>query len=140
LKYVFGARSAARLSECHDGLELIARRALGYSICDFSILCGHRSEEDQTRAFAEGKSKLRFPRSLHNRTPSMALDFGAYPRPFGAERADTARYYAIAQAFFAAAVELGLTIRWGGDWNGNGDFRDNTFNDLGHIELLGQEE
>jgi peptidoglycan L-alanyl-D-glutamate endopeptidase CwlK len=27
-------------------------------------------------------------------------------------------------------------IRWGGDWDGDQDFRDQTFDDLAHFELI----
>ena len=33
------------------------------------------------------------------------------------------------------ALMLGIPIRWGGDWNGNNDLKDNNFDDLPHFEL-----
>ena len=34
------------------------------------------------------------------------------------------------------AVSLGIRLRWGGDWDGDGDLCDNKFDDLFHFELL----
>jgi peptidoglycan L-alanyl-D-glutamate endopeptidase CwlK len=36
---------------------------------------------------------------------------------------------------FSCAAELGVKLRWGLDWDQNGDIRDNTFNDQYHFEL-----
>jgi peptidoglycan L-alanyl-D-glutamate endopeptidase CwlK len=38
---------------------------------------------------------------------------------------------------FAAAAELGVSLRWGGDWDGDGSRRDHSFIDLPHFELKG---
>jgi peptidoglycan L-alanyl-D-glutamate endopeptidase CwlK len=46
---------------------------------DFSVICGHRSKEDQDKAFAEGHSKLKWPNSKHNKVPSEAVDIVPYP-------------------------------------------------------------
>ena len=34
------------------------------------------------------------------------------------------------------AVELGIRLRWGGDWDGDNELRDQTFNDLVHFEVI----
>ena len=36
----------------------------------------------------------------------------------------------------ATADKLGIKIRWGGDWDSDGDLDDQTFMDLGHFELV----
>ncbi len=35
----------------------------------------------------------------------------------------------------AAAHDLGIELRWGGDWDRDAEFDDQTFNDLPHFEL-----
>ena len=42
------------------------------------IVCGHRNKEDQNKAFAEGKSKLKWPKGKHNKLPSQAVDAAPY--------------------------------------------------------------
>lgn len=34
------------------------------------------------------------------------------------------------------AKVLGYALRWGGDWNGNGDMLDQNFHDLPHLEIV----
>jgi len=33
------------------------------------------------------------------------------------------------------AHQMGVKVIWGGDWNGDGETKDNNFDDLVHIEL-----
>ena len=35
-----------------------------------------------------------------------------------------------------AAKFMNVSLRWGGDWDGDGDRTDQTFNDLMHWELI----
>ena len=53
-----------------------------------------------------------------------------------AERKLHIEYSIIASCFFLASQEMGIPIRWGGDWNMDNDLFDNNFDDMGHIELL----
>ena len=46
---------------------------------DCSILCGHRGELEQNDAFEKGNSTLTYPKSKHNKRPSMAVDAAPYP-------------------------------------------------------------
>lgn len=47
------------------------------------------------------------------------------------------KFYSIAMLHKVAAEKLGIKIRWGGDWNGDGYSLDHTFVDLPHIEYVG---
>lgn len=42
----------------------------------------------------------------------------------------------VAGVMFSCANELNVKLRWGLDWNSDGDIRDNTFNDMYHFELI----
>ena len=35
------------------------------------------------------------------------------------------------------ALQLNVPVRWGGDWDGDGEIKDNSFDDLVHIEIKG---
>ena len=35
----------------------------------------------------------------------------------------------------SVANRLGLKVRWGGDWDGDFEFKDQNFHDLPHFEL-----
>jgi peptidoglycan L-alanyl-D-glutamate endopeptidase CwlK len=91
---------------------------------DFTVLCGHRGREEQDRAFAEGRSKLRYPSSRHNKMPSRAVDVAPWPIDWQDERA----FEQLAIHILAAASALGIKIRWGGLWR--------NFSDKPHYELI----
>jgi len=117
----FSERSLANLRECHPDLQRVAHEAIKHF--DFAVICGHRNKAGQDKAFAEKKSKLRWPNSKHNKVPAMAFD--AVPHPL--DWNDTAAFHAMAKAMKAAAKKLGIVIRWGGDFKG--------FFDGPHFEL-----
>ncbi len=50
---------------------------------------------------------------------------------------NTDPYHEINEAMQQAAKDLKIEIRWGGDWDRDGDTTDQTFNDLVHWELWG---
>lgn len=98
---------------------------------DCSILCGFRDEAAQNEAFHTGRSKKQWPNSKHNGTPSLAVDVAPYPIDWDDER----RFYHFAGYVKGIADQLGISIRWGGDWDGDNDLNDQHFFDLVHFEL-----
>jgi len=101
---------------------------------DHTILCGHRTEEEQDIAFMEGFTQLPWPKSEHNSYPSNAVDACPYPWNFQSPDIELLRYFG---GFVkGVAFSMGVGIRWGGDWNSNNDFKDENFRDLYHFELL----
>lgn len=52
---------------------------------------------------------------------------------------DVSRWYYFGGYVLGTADEMGIPIRWGGDWNGNRNIDDQTFDDLPHFELLNPE-
>lgn len=138
----YGKKSGSRLDTCHPLLQDVAYRALELSPVDITIIWGWRGEEIQNAFFESGASSKRFPDSKHNAllddqiTPcSEALDFGPWVNgdiPWN----DTNIFCVVAGAFFAAAAELGVTIRWGGDWDMDGSTTDQKLMDFGHIEIM----
>ena len=51
---------------------------------------------------------------------------------------DINQFYLMAGHIQSIAIRLGYKIRWGGDWDRDGDLTDQTFMDLGHFEILGE--
>lgn len=98
---------------------------------DIVILCGFRGKDEQEKAVAEGKSKVHFPNSKHNVTPSLAVDIAPYPIDWN----DMKRWWHLAGYVKATAERLGIKIRQGADWDGDNDFKDQKFIDLPHVEL-----
>lgn len=78
--YRYSARSLSRLHTCDPDLVLLFLEVLSDPDCpsDITILEGHRGESRQDEMYRTGKSQLRWPRSRHNSTPSMAVDAAPY--------------------------------------------------------------
>ena len=125
----FSSKSADTLSRCHPDLQRICARVI--EIYDFTVLEGYRSNDRQDELYRQGNSKLRAGESKHNRYPSAAVDLAPYPIDWG----DSKRFFLLAGFMFQAAADLGVPLRWGGDWNGNWDHTDQSFHDLPHFEI-----
>ena len=104
-------------------------------IRDHSIIQGHRGEHEQNAAFDAGNSKLRWPDGKHNKLPSLALDMQPYPLP---QDHDTLRedLSYLAGLYVGVGRMMGLTLRWGGDFDMDGETADNHWDDLYHIEIV----
>lgn len=125
----FSKRSTSELVTCDAQLiELFGIVVKNY---DCTILQGMRSEELQNEYFRTGKSQLEFPRSKHNKNPSCAVDVAPYPIDWN----DQLRFYHFAGYVKGVADMLGIKVIWGGDWDNDNEFIDQTFNDLVHWEL-----
>ena len=136
MSFAFSRSSKGKLHTCDSQLHDLALRVLDVSPIDFSIICGHRNRDSQDEAFASGHSLVQWPNGNHNSLPSRALDFGPHPNPYDDRHMALMRYGVIAGVFYAKADEMGIKIRWGGNWDGDSDLTDNTLNDMGHIEIL----
>ena len=128
--YKYSNKSLKFLYECHTDLQNIMCELI--KIYDVTIICGHRGEEEQNKLFLEGRSKLKFPNSNHNSRPALAIDVVPYPIDWD----DLNRFYFMSGIIKSISANLGLKVRWGGDWNNNNSFKDQSFNDLPHFELI----
>jgi peptidoglycan L-alanyl-D-glutamate endopeptidase CwlK len=125
----FSARSLKARAELHPELQKLVDAAI--KEIDFIILDAQRGRAEQERAFKAGNSKARFGQSAHNYIPAVALDICPNPVDWN----DAAKFRAIAKVFMAAADKLDIPLRWGGDWDMDGDWKDERFLDWGHFEL-----
>jgi len=126
----FGRRSNENLNSCHEDIQKVFREVVKHVDC--TVMCGHRNEADQNRAHHEGRSKLKFPQGKHNKLPAKAADVAPYPIDWNDKR----RFDFFAGFVQGVASQMGIKIRWGGDWDSDHDMKDQTFNDLPHFELL----
>ncbi|WP_419800008.1 hypothetical protein [Terasakiella sp.] len=99
---------------------------------DCTILEGHRDKDRQNQMVAEGKSQIRWPGGKHNTVPSLAVDVTPYPIKWD----DRERQTLFAGYVLATAKSMGVTLRWGGDWDRDTEVRDNSFDDLVHFEIV----
>jgi peptidoglycan L-alanyl-D-glutamate endopeptidase CwlK len=130
----FGNKSMSNLSTCHPDLQRLFNEVIKEYDC--TVMCGHRSKEDQDKAVQEGRSKVHWPNGKHNSNPSMAVDVAPwFSTPPNVRWNDTNKFYHFAGYVQAVADQLGISIRWGGDWDSDGELHDQTFFDLPHFEL-----
>jgi len=130
---VYGQTSLTRLATCHLVIQTLMRRAM--ETCpkglDWSIVCGHRGEAEQEAAVRAGASKVHYPRSKHNKSPSMAVDVAPFVRGeiswFAPDYPPVARHIKATWAAMTDEERGGFTLSWGGDWT--------SFVDRPHWEL-----
>lgn len=152
----FSRISNERLLQCDTDLQWLANKAIEYA--DFTIVTGHRSAEEQNDLYHRGFSTLKYPNSKHNSRPSIAVDVAPYIPPYGVLFGGPEQLKRISQQtgksqqevtvfiqkayarligiFEGLAYTQNIKLRVGMDWNGNFDMLDQTFHDLGHIELI----
>ena len=133
----FGKTSAKRLNTAHEVLQILFNRVIKFRDC--SVTCGHRPESEQKACFRKGVSKAKWPNSKHNSLPSMAVDIVPWPEKWGNIEAFLmlkAVIYREWRIMKSQGLTKGFRLRWGGDWDGDGDRTDQTFHDLPHWELV----
>lgn len=130
----FGAASLRQRETLCTELQQVLDEVI--IVFDFSILEGFRDEERQNRAYARGLSQVRWPNGKHNKLPSDAVDIAPWPIDWSNKEAATQRFVYLAGWVMATAAMLGISLRWGGDWDGDRDTRDEKFRDLGHFEVI----
>ena len=131
----FSKTSKERLSTCNWNLVVLFNEVI--KTFDCKVICGHRTKEKQEEAFNKKFSKVHYPNSKHNSSPSMAVDVVPYP----VDWKDTNR-----MKFFAGYV-LGIAQKLldekrmthkvisGLDWDADTELKDTTFKDHPHFQL-----
>ena len=132
----FGRRSEQRLITCHESLRLLFRTVVQARDC--AIVCGRRGRDEQERAFDQGLSQLHYPDSNHNAEEpelSRAVDVAPWIAG-GIPWRDGKAFIYFAGYVSRVADELGIPVRWGGDWDGDLALDDQRLNDYPHFELV----
>lgn len=134
----FSQTSRERLDRCDARIQNILNQVIKYYDC--KVLTGHRGKEEQESMYysVPQRSKLKWPKSKHNSKPSLAVDVAPYPIPYewGNDWRDRVKFYELKAIIFYVAAQQGTKIRFGGDWDRDGDYKDNKFNDLVHFEIV----
>ena len=125
----FGRKSRERLSTCESNLQKVFNEVIKHVDC--SVLEGHREKDRQNKLFEEGKTKVKYPNGRHNRQPSSAVDVTPYP----VDWKDRERQTLFAGFVIGVASQMGINLRWGGDWDQDFQVVDNRFDDFPHFEL-----
>ena len=125
----FGSRSINRIKTCDQRLQELFYEVVKHFDC--TIIEGSRGKERQDKAYADGKSKVKYPNGKHNQFPSVAVDVAPYPIDWS----DRDRFHYFGGFVLGVAKQKGLNIRWGGDWDDDTDVKETKFKDLVHFEL-----
>ena len=129
----FGVESKKQYATLHPKLQRVFDEVIQHF--DFAITTGFRNEYEQNIAYAKKLSQKRWPFGEHNHLPSTAADAYPYPLDWSDDAKNIQRMCLFAGMVLATGWRLGINLRWGGDWNRNGDTRDENFRDYGHFEL-----
>ena len=147
----FGRSSTAQLETLHPDLRRVLRRAI--RIVDFSITEGRRSLETQIVYLRRGVTRTidsrHIPRDERGDYEPEGLSEAADLTPYQPgvnpwpQRGDSPevvqkkahRFYFLQGVLYAVSHALKVDVRLGVDWDSDLDFFDQTFDDLGHIEL-----
>ncbi len=108
-------KSKERLEGVHPEMVSVVERALQLSPYDFGITEGERTYEKQVENVEKGVSQTM--KTLHFKQEDgfvHAVDFAVYVN--GKITWDVRYYRKVMQAFFTAAIELGVQMEAGGLW------------------------
>ena len=133
----FSATSRGRLLTCDSRLIVVCSDAIAF--IDFSVVCGHRSNEEQDLLYAQGRvtdgpivTYKRGGQSIHNTDPSRAVDLAPWVQGRGIVWDDVGLYHELAGVIRYCGFLRGIEIEWGGLWR--------TFRDRPHFQVAPRED
>ena len=124
--YKFGKRSRQRLKGVDHRIIMILDELI--KIMDVTIIEGLRSAKRQEQLLKKGATKVKYSKHMEGKAVDLA------PYPIDWEDRDT--FYYMGGMIRGIAKQLEINVRYGGDWDGDGNTKDNSFDDLVHFELL----
>jgi peptidoglycan L-alanyl-D-glutamate endopeptidase CwlK len=130
--YDFGLSSEAKLDLLHPDLVRVVWRAMACQAMDMTVIETARSPAQAVRTPLRALAS-RTARHIHGADgKAHAIDLA----PFPIDWKDLKRFAFLAGLMRMAAQIEGVSIRWGGNWDGNSDFHNNSLEDLPHYELV----
>ncbi len=132
----------ARLAGVHPNLVQVVEAAADGLPFDLAVVEGLRSEARQAQLYAQGRTtpgpKVTWTMASKHRRQADGYGHAVDLAPFVGGKIDWtagARFDAIAHAIFAAARAAGVAVRWGADWDRDGNPRERGETDSPHFEL-----
>ena len=111
MTFRLGKRSIQKLEGVEQDLVDVVVKAIQRTKVDFGCIYGLRTEAEQAKLYAAGKSQTMKSKHLDGR----AVDLMAYWE--GQPSWELNLYDDIADAMKTAAKELGTSVRWGAAWH-----------------------
>jgi peptidoglycan L-alanyl-D-glutamate endopeptidase CwlK len=109
--YELSKRSLERLEGVDERLVSIVKRAIQVTRVDFGVIQGLRTLEEQQKMYSRGVSRTMKSKHL----TGHAVDLMVYVGSRGSWEINL--YDDIADAMKLAAIQQGVSIRWGDAWN-----------------------
>ena len=125
--YKFGKRSRDRLRGVDVRIINILNELI--KIMDVTVIEGLRSADRQKELLAKGATKVKYSKHMDGKA--------VYIAPYPIDWKDRDRFHYMGGMIRGIAKQLNVPIRWGGDWDSDGEVKDNGFDDLVHIEIKG---
>lgn len=116
MAFKLSQRSLDKLEGVDSDLVAVVKRAIELTKVDFGVIYGMRTEEEQKKLVAAGKSQT----MKSNHLIGKAVDLMAYVDGKGVWELNV--YDDLCDAMKAAAEELGTSVKWGAAWS-EGDIR-----------------
>ncbi|MDB9721001.1 M15 family metallopeptidase [Winogradskyella sp.] len=111
MSFKLSNRSLGKLEGVDERLVAVVKSAIGMTKTDFGVICGLRTIEEQRELVAKGASKTM--KSKH--IGGNAVDLMAYVGSRGSWELNL--YDDLADAMKAAAIDVGVPLRWGAAWH-----------------------
>ena len=145
-------KSLDKMNGVDERLQRVVKRAIQLTKQDFMVLEGVRTRQQCMINYGKGRTIAQcvakgVPAQYANPSAAKvtwlndpfaskhvsgkAVDLVPYPVDWN----DLKKFDAIAKAMLQAAKELGVPVRWGADWNGNGKPRERGESDSPHFEI-----
>ena len=135
-------RSLSRLEGVHPDLVRVVKRAaeIAAPINDFTVLEGVRTPARQKELYAQGRTapgrKVTWTlNSNHFVNPVTGFGHAVDLAPYPIDWDNISRFDRLATIMFAAADKEKVRIRWGADWDQDGNPRERGETDSPHFEL-----
>ena len=121
----YGKRRKERLKGVDSRLVNVLNELI--KMMDVTIIEGLRSAERQEELLAKGATKVKYSKHMEGKAVDLA------PYPIDWKNRDG--FYYMGGMIRGIAKQMGINIRFGGDWDSDGDTKDNSFDDLVHVEI-----
>lgn len=140
MSYSLSQRSISNLRQVHPDLVAVVERAIQITEQDFIVIEGVRTQERQDELWAQGRTKPGPIVTWTKDASSHGIGKDGYGHavdicPFPVDWNDISKFDLIYVAMMAAAQELGVRLRYGGDWDMDGKLREKGETDSPHFEL-----
>jgi|TARA_R110002124_G_scaffold282487_1_gene457662 peptidoglycan L-alanyl-D-glutamate endopeptidase CwlK len=116
VSFKLSKRSLDKMEGVDSNLVDVTKRAIELTKVDFGVIYGMRTEEEQAKLVAAGKSQT----MKSNHLVGRAVDLMAYVDGKGCWELNV--YDDLCDAMKAAAQELDIAVKWGAAWS-EGDIR-----------------